>query len=120
MLVIEICNALLIHESIPSGPAPLERGEDLSQGYVTFQDISAIPENTVAGWVGIDYMRMQLNCYHKEKLQAVKLALRVKSLFANKNLYCECSIAGERSSHDTETLLHCQQIDFFMTQSNDC
>lgn len=121
MLAIEICNALLIQASIKGGPAPLEEGEDLTNGYVTFQDISTLAENTVEGWTGIDYLRMQVNVYHKEKLQVLKLANRVKRLFANQNHYCECSIAGERASHDTETLLHCQQIDFFMTQSdNNC
>lgn len=121
MLAIEICNALLSGAGFKCGPAPIAAGEDLTDGYVTFQDISTVPQNDVTGWTGIDYVRMQVNVYHHEKLKASQRANQIKKLFSKQNPYCECTPAGERGSHDTETLLHCQQIDFYMTQSdNSC
>ena len=121
MLAIEICYALLSGAGFNCGPAPLEKGEKLKDVYVTYQDISTVPQNSVSGWMGIDYVRMQVNVYHKEKLKASQHANQIKKLFSKQNSYCECTLVGERGSHDTETLLHCQQIDFYMTQSdNSC
>lgn len=120
MLAIEICYALLKDE-FECGAHPLPEGADLAQGYVTYQDISTMPQDSISGWLGFDQVRMQINVYDKSKLKASHDANRIKRLFTKENPYSRCSVVAGRSDFDTETMLHLQQIDFYMYQSdNNC
>lgn len=120
MLAIETCNALL-NPHFNCGPAPLPKGSDLENGYVTYQDVSTVPESSTEGWLGFDQVRVQVNIYHHEKLQAMKNANFIKRLFTKQNPYGGCSVVAERSGHDEETMLYFQQIDFYLYQSdNSC
>ena len=120
MLAIEICCALLKDE-FECGPHPLPEGVDLTLGYVTYQDISIMPQDSTSGWLGFDQVRMQVNVYNKSKLQAPQHANRIKRLFTKENPFSGCSVVAGRSDFDPETMLHLQQIDFYMYQSdNNC
>ena len=120
MLAIEICCALLKDE-FECGPHPLPEGVDLTLGYVTYQDISIMPQDRTSGWLGFDQVRMQVNVYNKSKLQASQHANRIKRLFTKENPFSGCSVVAGRSDFDPETMLHLQQIDFYMYQSdNNC
>lgn len=120
MLAIEICYELL-KQHFDCGPAPLPEGENLENGYVTYQDVSTVPQESTAGWLGYDQVRVQVNVYHREKLQAVKNSNFIKRLFTKQNPYGGCSAVAERSDHDEETMLYVQQIDFYLHQSdNSC
>lgn len=120
MLAIEICYALL-KEHFECGPHPLPAGADKHRGYVTYQDISTIPQNSTSGWMGFDQVRMQINVYNKSKLQASHEANYIKRIFTRHNPYGGCSVVAGRSDYDEETMFHLQQIDFYMFQSdNSC
>ena len=120
MLAIEICYALL-KDKLECGPHPLPEGADLTLGYVTYQDISIMPQDSTSGWLGFDQVRMQVNVYNKSKLQASQHANRIKRLFTKENPFSGCSVVAGRSDFDPETMLHLQQIDFYMYQSdNNC
>ena len=120
MLAIEICYALLKDE-FECGPHPLPEGIDLARGYVTYQDVSLMPQESISGWMGFDQVRMQVNVYNKSKLQSSRDANRIKRLFTKENPFGGCSVVAGRSDFDTETMLHLQQIDFYMYQSdNNC
>lgn len=117
MLAIEICYALL-KEEFECGPHPLPEGTDQARGYVTYQDVSLMPQESISGWMGFDQVRMQVNVYNKSKLQASRDANRIKRLFTKENPFGGCSVVAGRSDFDTETMLHLQQIDFYMYQSD--
>lgn len=119
MLANEICYALL-DPHFKCGPHPLPRGEDLSNGYVTYQDISIIPEMAVDGWLGFDQVRVQINVFNKQGLKASQDANRIKRIFTKENSYSGCVVIGQRSDFDAETMLYFQQIDFYLTQSDSC
>lgn len=120
MLALEVCNALL-QPHFTCGVHPLNPKNATKNGYVTYQDISTVGENSVKGWLGIDQVRVQINVYNHSKFDAVRNANFIKRLFTKQNLHCSCTLIGERSSHDKDTQLHAQHIDFYMNQSdNNC
>lgn len=120
MLAIEICFALLKDE-FECAPHPLPEGVDLSNGYVTYQDVSIVPQDSISGWMGFDQVRMQVNVYHKSKLEVTRNAHRIQKIFTKQNPYSGCSVVAGRSDFDDETMLYLQQIDFYLFQSdNSC
>ncbi len=84
MLANEICYALL-DPHFKCGPHPLPKGEDLSNGYVTYQDISIIPEMAVDGWLGFDQVRVQINVFNKQSFTPSHDANLIKRIVTKEN-----------------------------------
>lgn len=58
-------------------PDMLTEHDDKTIPYVVYQNISTVPEVTLDGVTGHEWVRMQIDVYHNDKYQAVLLANRV-------------------------------------------
>lgn len=118
MLVSEIIYAVLkgpFNDRV--GPHPLPEGFDKSATYITYQGVTNIPLNTVQGWTGHDRVRIQINVYNHEKLQAEKDANAVKWAM-DQQKFSNCEIAEQRDGgFDEEAQVWGQEIDFYLWQN---
>lgn len=98
-------------------PAPRPKNADQAVPYITYQKIGNVEAiNTLDGYIGAEQVRVQINVYHGEQLEAEKLAHRVKVLLSQQR-DCACEYVSATSDFDADTQLYAEINDFYIWQS---
>ena len=97
-------------------PAPRPEQAEKGIPYVTFQEISESPLNTVEAYTGHDLVRMQINVYAFDSYIVKTLGKEIAHLMTEQN-QLSCEFLGARSDYDEETKLRSRQLDFYIFQS---
>lgn len=98
-------------------PAPRPESADQAVPYVTYQKIGTVEAiNTLDEYIGAEQIRVQINVYHGEQLEAETLAHRVKVLLSQQR-DCACEYVSATSDFDPDTQLYAEINDFYIWQS---
>ena len=105
----------LVNDRVYPAPRPIAATKDTP--YITYQKIGNVDIiNTMDGYIGVEQVRIQLNVYHAEQLEAEKLAHEVKKLLCSQQL-CACEFTSATSGFDPDTQLYAEINDFYIWQS---
>ena len=96
-------------------PAPRDDSITSVVPYVAYQNISLMPENTIDGFTGHSFVRMQINVYDYDSINVEKLAFKIVKLMQNQAL-ATCEFISISDSSRDATKLYGKMIDFYISQ----
>ena len=74
---------------------PVRAQQGVVKPWVAFFDVSGAPQNSLAGWSGIDNHLYQVDCWSVSHLQAVTMAGYVRAAMAQSNSTFKCICSRE-------------------------
>lgn len=92
----------IVPEQLDGGSQPIP--------YIVFSEVSGVPENVIDGFIGHEWTRMQVDVYHKTRVECRALANKVINTIAEHINPCE--FGGRRRFTDQDTGLARQSLDF--------
>ena len=117
MLVKEIIYAVLgplFNDRV--GPHPLPLSFNKSETYITYSVVSGDPLNTVKNWTGHSQLRIQINIFNHDTIEAEQAKNEVVWAMTEQS-HSSCTFISESDEGlDEETQLYQQQVDFLIWQ----
>lgn len=89
--------------------------DDSTLPYITYTDVSTVPENTLDGYTGHEWVRMQIDVWHDDKYQGILLANKVINAI-NSNIHPSI-YGGKTGMYDADSKLYRQLIEYEFWQT---
>lgn len=96
-------------------PDVATENDDDTRPYITYTDVSNVPEITQDGVTGWEWVHMQINVWHDDKYEGALLANKV--IYTINKEIKPAVFDGKTSTRDTETGLYGQIIEYEFWQT---
>ncbi|AKG09371.1 hypothetical protein AAX05_03360 [Moraxella bovoculi] len=85
-------------------------GKLIAPPYIVYREIDAIADNVLDEFLGVEYVRVQVDVYHKTHLECRKLSNQVIAVMLSSIKYCE--FISRQRLYDPDTKFARYSMDF--------